>query len=60
MKKDAVSSIKYTKNKGAQLGDAYFKYDANGNMIEFDNKIPEQDFNRRLIWDEQNRLQAVV
>jgi|GEM_PF-763781 len=57
----AVSSIDYTNVRGSSGNNfvAKFEYDANGNMIDYQTDL--KSFNdRKMIWDEQNRLLAVI
>lgn len=50
----AVTEINYLN------GNANFEYDANGNMIHYYMHNPVNTFDREMIWDEQNRLMAVI
>ena len=55
----AVSSIVYSGIAGTQSALSEFTYDANGNMTTYQtNHGPFTD--RQMIWDEQNRLMAVI
>lgn len=57
----APTSIKYSKHDGNSLGNVHFKYDANGNILHAYNDIEKIGWNdREMIWDEQNRLMAVI
>lgn len=55
----AVSEISYSGIGGNQNAHSKFTYDANGNMIEYDTNFGSFS-NRKMIWDEQNRLMAVI
>ncbi|WP_245725300.1 RHS repeat-associated core domain-containing protein [Paenimyroides marinum] len=55
----AVSSIAYTGIGGTTSASSQFTYDANGNMTHYQSSFGS--FNdREMIWDQQNRLLAVV
>ena len=41
-----------------EIGDFRYLYDANGNQVGWDDE--EQDQARRIIWDEENRVQRIV
>ncbi|WP_277632434.1 SpvB/TcaC N-terminal domain-containing protein, partial [Avrilella dinanensis] len=60
----APSYIKYTMNGSGNGGDLGFKYDANGNIENLSaNGVAQEMFmmkDRRMFWDEQNRLLAVI
>ena len=55
----AVSSINYSNLPGQQNAQASFEYDANGNMKKYNTNFGAFS-NRTMVWDEQNRLQAVI
>jgi len=57
----AVSGISYTDHSGNNIGNTDFKYDANGNMMYVSNSNGQINWGmREMIWDEQNRLMAVI
>ena len=56
----AVTDILYSDTDGNNTGTSNFKYDANGNMQYYTSNFKHAEKNRQFIWDEQNRLQAVI
>jgi len=58
----APSNIRYTNFEGQYRGEVLFRYDANGNMINAINKdVRGIEWRKRdMLWDEQNRLTAVI
>src|SRR5690606_27806496 len=60
----APSVIKYTMNNNGSNGDIGFRYDANGNIENLNaNGVAQELFmmqDRKMFWDEQNRLLAVI
>ena len=56
----AVSSIDYNDLGGNHIGTAHFKYDDNGNMLGYNSDVQQAAMSRQMVWDEQNRLQAVI
>ena len=57
----AVSTIDYTDHNGNSIGSTGFKYDANGNLTYISNGNHQVNWStREMIWDEQNRLMAVI
>lgn len=56
----AVSSINYNNLSGSQTAVSNFAYDANGNLTNYTTTTPGSFANRDMVWDQQNRLLAVV
>ncbi|MBS7321100.1 MAG: hypothetical protein KIG55_05860, partial [Myroides sp.] len=56
----AVSTIHYSNHNNQPKGKATFKYDDNGNMKYYHSDVEDAFMKREFIWDEQNRLMAVI